>query len=343
MSFLNSSLFCCNKKDKNETFYSIAIKKPNSVECYFWDSFNSTNIFQENNNINNLINFYINKTNQQWENYLIYNDELPNNCKECFPFTKIKRINKKGHCKGVLFWNDYKIAWLIHSVPKFPYIEYINENENILNINSLPNISKNELIFGQSFIYYETDIKFKLEIFKQLSIIDVQIYYFKDNTSKEIISIFENTIKDISLHKFVNKLFFTNNILHISKSHLLEIDIYEDFLTYENINIQQNKIKLLCETWVRGKESKESENIIHIKNLKGWKETQDHSKWCISNNLNTNKQNWFLNLFQRKEKYRVFIGDLNCMTSQFTRGGGGIVIDDNKELWLCFHNLIKEN
>ena len=72
----------------------------------------------------------------------------------------------------------------------------------------------------------------------------------------------------------------------------------------------------------------ETDEIKHIKSIQitdpecTFSETLDHSKWAISVN-----KDW------------VFIGDLNRMHSQKNRGGGGILIRNNKQLWKAFNKL----
>ena len=50
--------------------------------------------------------------NSEWTQWQVYNDEtghIINDSK-----------HKKGHCKGIVAWNNKRISWLCHSVPNFP-------------------------------------------------------------------------------------------------------------------------------------------------------------------------------------------------------------------------------
>lgn len=55
-------------------------------------------------------------------------------------------------------------------------------------------------------------------------------------------------------------------------------------------------------------------------------EHKNHSKWAISD----------------KDTCCVWIGDINAMTSQFHRGGGGLIIKDDQILWDKFNKIISE-
>jgi hypothetical protein len=95
---------------------------------------------------------------------------------------------------------------------------------------------------------------------------------------------------------------------HISKSPKNHIDIFSDYIqpTYGD--------KWLCETWIRGHACVNDENVrnntsITVGNAT-YSSSHDHSKYACN----------YADI--------VYIGDLNRMTSQFHRGGGGIVIKD---------------
>lgn len=274
--------------------YSVAIKKPKGTEYYFYDFEKK---FKTGSNINEWIR---SKFNENYSNYLLYNDEEPEKPLEEY-CGRSKRC-REGHCKGVLKWNNEKISWLIHSIPKYP-----------IDSNFRCDINHSELEYGQSMIHFEVDIKYLNDILNQIYHMNANIYM--------CCGIFKEEIQEIQTIKILK---FSKNFKHISKPHNLKIDIYENCLSYSKLNKGNKRIKLETETWIRGQEVAESEYVKNIKKLKEWKESSDHSKWCISDD----------------SSYRVYIGDLNRMTSQHNRGGGGIVIDGDKNLWYCFKNLI---
>jgi hypothetical protein len=155
---------------------------------------------------------------------------------------------------------------------------------------------------------------------------NAQVYSYYDADQ-----IHEHILKS-AVKKSVLKLNISKNIVHISKPHTCEFDIYE----CEVSHLHNKRLHIMTETWIRGDKSQESNYVKHVKILKEWKETQDHSKWAIQK-----KPKYNLFPFNMFCVYRVFIGDLNTMDSQKKRGGGGIMIDGNKQLWNCFHNLIE--
>ena len=98
---------------------------------------------------------------------------------------------------------------------------------------------------------------------------------------------------------------------HVAKSPDLHKDLYEDIIL--------PKFGGCCytETWIRGHQCVDTKQCKMIDKI-SWSNnsiysyTHDHSKFCYS------------------DKGWVMIGDMNRMTSQFKRGGGGIVIHDKK-------------
>uniref|UniRef100_A0A6C0DAP1 Uncharacterized protein n=1 Tax=viral metagenome TaxID=1070528 RepID=A0A6C0DAP1_9ZZZZ len=249
----------------------LALKFPHGLSYIEYDGKKS---FIKKDNINNFLkNIYLYS---KWNNWIVYNDE--NN-----------QHTRKGHCKGIIAWNKNKISWLCHSVPKFP---------NIFSGNTISDIEDSELIYGQSFQYIEFDYNAIMikNIMKQLDIMNANVYINNSDYKYK-------HVEEIN----VSKLIINNNIIHIAKSPNLEIDIYGDYI------VKEYNYKWFVETWIRGHHIN-NHKVIDIKNLKfdniEYTESQDHSKWAVSNN----------------EYY--FIGDLNRMTSQYKRGGGGFICKD---------------
>lgn len=234
-----------------------------------------------------------------FNNWVIYNDDI----------SKIaENHTKKGHCKGIVSWSKDSIGWLIHSVPNFP---------RKFKGNSISQVEMSELVYGQSFQFVEIkyDETILHNILHQLHIMEANIYMerFTDDFVKYKNMIFPkiNKIKLIKL---------TDDIIHIAKSPHIEIDIYSDYITKDyNYNWK-------VETWQRGHNiNQRTTNLIDIKSIKyehfEFTESQDHSKWATSDN----------------DYY--WVGDLNRMTSQYKRGGGGFICKD-KNLASCLNKLI---
>lgn len=161
-------------------------------------------------------------------------------------------------------------------------------------------------MYGQSFIY----IKFKIDslnsILQQLYNMNPNIYLITKNPG-----MYKTKYKEVLIHDF------GDNVYHYSKSHIVELDIYQ--MIADKLNT-----KCHVETWTRGrgKELQETDRVKKVEKLKA----DDHSKWAISDADSACK--W------------IFIGDLNRMESQSKKGGGGILIIGNEKLWNAFNSLI---
>jgi hypothetical protein len=238
---------------------------------------------------------------KNWSNWMIYNDECN--------FEKSKKQGTTtlhvthGHCKGIVAWNDETISWLCHSVPNFP---------SEFSVNTISSIEKSELIYGQSFQYVE--IPFETDklimIAQQLMIMDACIYQQKIQVS------FPK-----KQHKTTNTIDICSGIIHIAKSPSFHIDIYSECIA------ERYRSQWSVETWIRGHHiTKQCTMITDIKYIEyeniNYKESQDHSKWAVSS-----------------DDY-YWIGDLNRMTSQYSRGGGGFLCTD-KNIALAFRSLIR--
>ena len=214
---------------------------------------------------------------------------------------KIESTHKKGHCKGILAWNKKKITWLIHSVPNFPR-EFTGD--------TISEIELGETIYGQSFCYIEHE--YNEEFLKQLisHVLKMEPNIFKTKGIEIEKKKCESIIHTLQVDEFVT---------HIVKPHHFETDIYH-YLA------ELVPTEWYIETWIRGKAiMTPHKNINEIQMLQfgdiQFQESQDHSKWAVT------------------DEY-VWIGDLNRMTSQFHRGGGGVLIK-NKKLVAAFRSLIQ--
>ena len=273
---------------KGTTKVNFALKLPHGFQGIEYSE--NDKRFISCNNINTwLKQFYI--LDKKWDNWVVYNDEIPNNGDDHF-------VTKKGHCKGIITWNENRISWLCHSVPKFPSFNFDGK--------SISDIREGELIYGQSFQYMEFEFKPEVisSLLLQLHIMEANIYIHNYDPNLD------------SLHTHIHNIpirtiQISDSITHIAKSPKNEIDIYS-----EHIILKYN-YKWQIETWIRGHHIEKNYlnsfcSDIHsliFENIH-YKESQDHSKWAVSNDI------------------YYFIGDLNRMTSQYKRGGGGFICND---------------
>lgn len=228
-----------------------------------------------------------------WTGWVAYNDE-----------TTVVHHSTKGHCKGLVTWNDTHIGWLIHSVPHFP---------TAFSGTMISPILDSELIYGQSFVYLEvTRTTGRLErILQQLEWMEANMFF------KHHLPYF-TSVKN-KMDNQIHVLELSDSINHHAKAPHHCIDIYSEHLVY------QDPTDWYIETWRRGSVFSVTSSSLHDVNRlcfdkKEYKETQDHSKWAVSAN-------------------HVWIGDLNRMVSQCKRGGGGILIR-HSGMVKAFHSLI---
>ena len=211
-----------------------------------------------------------------------------------------------GHSKGVLLWNETELGWLVHSLPDWP--------ETLLN-----DIPHAETEYAQSFIWIILPIEKLSNILLQLQLMHTHVYHDPSNVFVPLKHhpLEENSLRMIQL---------SENIYHIAKHEIWKKDLFEDGLVVEFPGS-----KWMTCTWGRPLQSPTT-NVGRVKKIH-WKnnniiceynEHQDHSKWAISD----------------KETCCVWIGDINAMISQFHRGGGGIIIKGDQDLWYKFNKII---
>ena len=266
------------------TIISVAIKFPHGT--------NGINI-EKNGFVPCDINDWISDKyiNNQFDSWIVYNDE-----------NRIDHKTSKGHCKGIVAWNDTSISWLLHSTPNFP---------DMFNGKTISKIDESELIYVQSFQYIQIPYTSEklIDIIQQLLIMEAHIYL------KHTKVVFPQ-----KSGVMIRTIELTSTIKHIAKSHHYLIDLYSDHL-YKEYPYQWK-----VETWIRGLKCKSNPHIKDIESITYqstyYTESQDHSKWAVCD-----------------EYY--FIGDLNRMTSQAKRGGGGMICK-NKDICTAFQSIIKK-
>ena len=176
----------------------------------------------------------------------------------------------------------------------------------MFNGTQISKIAQAELMYGQSFQYIEVDFTKEMifNILQQIHIMDACVYLEQYNSD-------DFNYKKINFNGIntINTIKLSDNVSHIAKSPFYEVDIYSDFIAKEY------KFNWNVETWMRGHlietvcEHVKDVKEIHFEDI-AYTEHQDHSKFAVSDN----------------DYY--FVGDLNRMTSQFRRGGGGFICND---------------
>ena len=225
--------------------------------------------------------------NKKMTYYINYNDDREN--KPC--------SGSGGHCKGCVAWNDDEIVWLLHSVPNFTI--HLLEDGTFCSEKTV--LHKGEHMYGQSFVFVSGIDRSELPaLLAELSIMHPSVDKEFSN------SILLTDLRDTKSHETVSHYVLSHGLEHLSKSPKTHIDIFSDYIqpTYGGIWI--------CETWIRGHHCPVSPVVFDNKNITfeniTYTNSHDHSKYAC------NQEEW------------VFIGDLNRMTSQYSRGGGGFMI-----------------
>jgi len=308
----------CGKDDKD--IVKIALKFPHGISGIVYN-----NEFEKTDSIDEWIQSLYKDKN--WSGFVVYNDQTEDlKAKDLGEKTsdeKTSQVNPeegkkpfcphtKGHAKGIVAWNDTKVSWLIHSVPNFP---------RHFDGNTISPIEKSEHLYGQSFMYVEASANLCQEVINRVHMMHANVYLSKNELK------YPKKSKQVQFQE----LKLSESIVHIAKPPSHKHDIYKHIADYE-------EGEWMVETWKRGHEIKEDQEgvsccwiqsgpqIREVKRLSwedvDWKESNDHSKWAVS------------------ESY-VWIGDLNRMTSQFTRGGGGFLIK-NPKLAKAFRKLVVE-
>jgi len=195
-----------------------------------------------------------------------------------------------AHAKGIMAWNDTCVSWLIHSVPKFP--------SQFSGTADFPDISSGELQYGQSFVHISAEIDQLKDLLRQLFVMKPNIY-ITNYDYYEYKDLYKSCQSNI--YKIGDELY------HVAKSPEYHVDLYEHIVQ------PQFGGHLITETWVRGHECPDTSTCTMAKEIVwsngvSYTYTHDHSKYCYSDN------EW------------IMVGDLNRMTTQFKRGGGGVVV-----------------
>lgn len=337
--------------------YRIALKYPGGVNYRHYQK-HVPSLWKNGNDVNDWIYSQLFDDGPKViTHYLLWNDQPPPG------FSASTKCG--GHTKGILMVHSTGIRLLIHSIPKFP--ERFRPSDRIIS-----RLSEEEQIFGQSLICIHLDqlspVTLRLETNKLTS----QIMYMNPNIIQTSPGMAEHeayaTQTHIREHSFLpNSLFYcmappcvapSPMVLHVAKPSLSRENRY--CLFDRLVEIYGGPCRV--QSWGRP-QSLPTKDVSHVSDIRmsvdvedselkytGTKEkkekdthyrtTQDHSKWAVSEEEPPAKWCWTQPWTQRpQKKHWVFIGDMNRMTSQHVRGGGGIMIVGDLQLWKAFHEL----
>jgi len=194
--------------------------------------------------------------NSEWTNWQIYNDETGH------IITDPSHIHhKKGHCKGIVAWNNKRISWLCHSVPNFP---------KFFDGKIIPDIETGELIYGQSFQYIEIDYSEEMiiNIIKQLHIMEANIFISNSASGSRGNYTSGSQINNRLDKKWeqINTLKLTDTITHIAKPPHCHIDIYSDYFKADISALDKSKsYAVYCRSGKRSVDASNEMDLIGFK------------------------------------------------------------------------------
>ena len=284
--------------------YAVALKAPEGRLVQCTSSSSSTWTFDPKVDIDGWITTQLTKF--AWTGWFLYNDEAP---KELHEEVQLDG----GHCKGILAWNDTTLGWMIHSVPKWPAV--IGE--------TIPLIPPAECLYGQSFAWLTLPVSWRDDVLAQLRLMQAHAYCVYD--SQGSFTYRDPTTRQAAPPPAVQfaTIQLSNAVSHVAKHSKWGKDLFQDGI------VPLFGGKWQTETWSRPPQppTKDVTRVTMVswaKPVIRYATAHDHSKWAVSLD---------------KKNPCTYIGDINAMSSQFHRGGGGVVIKD-LNLWKAMSSLV---
>jgi len=251
--------------------------------------------------------------------YAMYNDQTDEG----------KTSAARAHAKGVVFFDGTQGFWLIHSLPKYP------------DRRSTGYKGLSDDTYGQSFICVTLPASALQTIGEQLQV-TWPLYYdaeVTDDLEKDFPAFAAAALDDARVHDHSKvatlKTVGGKSFTHYAKSTDCACELYEDVVapgldsgllveTWMNGRLD-NKIETSC----KGKDFDYSvQDIMNLTQADGtfWKETQDHSKWAVTDGESSTKA--------------ACVGDINRQYSQSKRGGGTLCLEESG-IATAFNKLVK--
>jgi len=309
---------CLNHKG-NPVDSWLAIKMPQGTDYFYYDSQDKHFDISSYSLNDTSSGALAHTTKQLWypnTNYVLYNDQPPKNTdNETFDTAAF------GHTKGFFAFDKAANGfWLTHSIPLFPIGP--SKTSKYLGIGS------NAFTYAQHLLCLSVNAE-TLNTLASLFLLN------KPNIYESVIK----TTKYNNINQLIAGSFSTEKRCDSSPFFTqasMEFTVYAKTAEWNNelwaecVTLHQ-KDTLLVESWIRG--SAEGPvcpvtdyDTLDIKYLdfnsfnKQWSETKDHSKWAITLN-----------------KHTVCMGDINRMTTQYSRGGGTACFSDK-----TLHSVLKK-
>ena len=341
--------------------YHVALKYPGGVKYRHYQK-HMPSLWNNGSDINDWIQAQLfDEGAKVITHYLLWNDQPP---------AGFIASTKCGHTKGILMVHSTGIRLLIHSIPKFP--ERFRPSDRIIS-----RVSEEEQIFGQSLICIHLDHLSPATLRLETNKLTSQIMYMNPNIIQTSPGMAEHEAyvsqSHLREHSFLpNSLFCTPCVapfpvvLHVAKPSLSRenrycifdrlVEIYggpcrvqswgrpQSLPTKDVSHVSDIRMSIEGTTKAKGTTTKAkgtTKGTTTKENDTHYRTTQDHSKWAVSEDPAeiSLKWKWTRWTQQTNRLHWVFIGDMNRMTSQHARGGGGIMIVGDLQLWKAFHEL----
>ena len=295
----------------------VGLKQPSGTNYLYYEPGQSLSVspYSMNDTAHGALTY---TTNQLWssdvDSYLVFNDEPPGSTSYNFSF---------GHTKGYFaLASDSTGFYITHSIPAYP---------------TGPSQSPDYIGLGGNAYTYAQNV---LCLSVNASTLDSLSYKFQLNRPQIYDSKISNTvaqtyhnISNLAKGKYTTAAICANENLATQGGQIFTIfakstqwnnDLYDSCVA------TRLGSDLWVESWIRG--SAEGPNCpssgyttldiqaVDFGSGISWSETKDHSKWCVAVNVST----WCM-------------GDINRMTTQYSRGGGTTCIQDSE----LFDALVK--
>ena len=348
---LSSTFECINDVGKPVDSWLI-IKKPKGTEYFYYDSYNklfNTSPNSLNDTFSGALTYTIKQLWNSDTNYVLYNDQIPKldtyynySFNDSLDDNTYFTAAAYGHTKG-LFAFDYindNGFWITHSIPLFP-LGPKQTNEYI-------GLGSNAFTYAQNALCLSVSADTINNIASKFLLNRPQIYDYKLITDED-----EDINKNIYKYENIKRLIDGEySKVKLCDSTYLETKEGTRFTLYAKSAEWNNDLYSECvtpsiedtlwvETWIRGSvigpscplskydtlDVKYLDFVINnddidskIYSSNRWSESQDHSKWAITENKNI-----------------ICMGDINRMTTQYSRGGGTVCFEDE-----ILHSIFKQ-
>lgn len=301
---LGTNISCLNEKGQPVDVW-LAVKGPTGTNYWYADSAGSAwgpSPYSMNDTGNGALSW---TTKQLWSAqtaaYALYNDEPPNN--ESYSYSY-------GHTKGFFaFSADGNGFWLTHSVPLFP--------TGPAGSSTYTGLGGNAYTYAQNLACFSVSAR----------TLDAMAYKFLLNRPRIYESLFPSQFESIypNISALLKGQFSVAKICSYETMNTLagmEFNLFAKTAAWgkdlwDGCVAPAYRSDLWVESWIRGSEEGpdcpvSGYDTLDVQGVQfgadfGWGETQDHSKWGLVVNRSI-----------------LCFGDINRMTTQYSRGGGTV-------------------